>query len=156
MPGKRKDTIEIINDQKKITGTRELRKLVKEVASKVLDIERIEENCGISVRFVDNEEIRRLNKKFRGIDKETDVLSFPSGDDFSNGSRFLGDIAISLEKAKSQSEEYNHSLKRETAFLTAHSVLHLLGYDHMNAEEEKEMTKKQKIVLETLSITRND
>ena len=67
-----------------------MRKLVKEVARKVLDIERIEENCGISVRFVDNEEIRRLNKKFRGIDKETDVLSFPSGDDFSNGSRFLG------------------------------------------------------------------
>lgn len=157
MPKKRKDTIEIINDQKKIGGIREIKQTVKTAVSAVLDYEDIANDCSVSVRFVDNKEIRRLNKEFRDTDRETDVLSFPSGEEFEEGSEcFLGDIAISLEKAKAQSEEFNHSLKRETAFLTTHSVLHLLGYDHMEKDEEKEMFEKQEKILEKINITRND
>lgn len=157
MPKKRKDITEIINDQKKIKGTREIKRTIKEVVSAVLDFENVKNDCSVSVRLIDNKEIRNLNKAFRDIDKETDVLSFPSGEEFIKGKEcFLGDIAISLEKAETQSEEYNHSLRREVAFLTAHSMLHLLGYDHMEKSEEKEMFEKQEKILENISITRND
>ena len=116
----------------------------------------------VSVTFVDNEGIRELNKEHRDIDRETDVLSFPLGDD-ENGYEvdpdtdaiMLGDIVISLEKAKQQAEEYGHSYRREVAFLLTHSLFHLLGYDHVNSEEEeKEMFGKQDKVLDKLGITR--
>ena len=109
-----------------------------------------------------NEGIRELNKEHRDIDRETDVLSFPLGDD-ENGYEvdpdtdaiMLGDIVISLEKAKQQAEEYGHSYRREVAFLLTHSLFHLLGYDHVNSEEEeKEMFGKQDKVLDKLGITR--
>lgn len=155
MRRKRKDTVEIINDQNKISGTVELKKTVRQAVTGVLDSEKITADCSVSVRFVDNPEIHRLNKEFRNIDRETDVLSFPSGEEIGDGREcFLGDIAISLEKAKAQSEEYGHSLLREVAFLTAHSVLHLLGYDHEDKNEETEMFKKQEEVLKNLGITR--
>jgi probable rRNA maturation factor len=118
--------------------------------------------CEVSVSIVDNEEIRQINKQFRGIDRATDVLSFPlltfeEGErpDFNEKNEvLLGDIIISLERAKEQAEEYGHSLKRELAFLTAHSMLHLLGYDHMEEKEEKEMFQKQREILIKAGIPR--
>ena len=96
-----------------------------------------------SLMITDDENIRMLNKQYRDIDKETDVLSFPSGED-----GFLGDIAISLPRAVKQAKMYGHSLEREMAFLTAHGMLHLLGYDHENEKDEKEMRDKQREILE--------
>ena len=121
-----------------------------------------QEECEISISIVDNEEIHQINKQFRGIDRPTDVLSFPQltfeegeiMDRNEKGEVVLGDIIISLERAREQAEEYGHSLKREIAFLTAHSMLHLLGYDHMEPEEEKEMFAKQKEILELAGIPR--
>lgn len=153
---KRNDIIEIINEQKKIKGViNETKKTVRKTVSAVLASEKENDGCSVSVTFVDNEKIRVLNREFRDIDRETDVLSFPADEPvIGNEGRFLGDIALSLERAKSQSEEYGHSFEREVAFLTAHSTLHLLGYDHMTPEEEKEMFAKQEKVLSDMGITR--
>lgn len=153
---KRNDIIEIINEQKKIKGViNETKKTVRKTVSAVLASENENDGCSVSVTFVDNEKIRVLNREFRDIDRETDVLSFPADEPVvANEGRFLGDIALSLERAKSQSEEYGHSFEREVAFLTAHSTLHLLGYDHMTPEEEKEMFAKQEKVLSDMGITR--
>ena len=101
----------------------------------------------VSVSIVDNRYIHKINKKYRHIDRPTDVISFAFLDSennydkvlFSPGPVVLGDIYISLEKAKEQAEEYGHSLHRELSFLFVHGLLHLLGYDHMNEEDEKEM-----------------
>ncbi|MBE5957866.1 MAG: rRNA maturation RNase YbeY [Lachnospiraceae bacterium] len=127
----------------------------------------------VCVTLTDNEGIRELNAQQRDIDKATDVLSFPmieydtpgdfSGieDDISNfnpetGELILGDIVISLDKVVSQAEEYNHSTKREFAFLVAHSMLHLFGYDHMEEDERIEMEQKQEEILKNINITRED
>ena len=118
--------------------------------------------CEVSLSFVTDGEIRDINKSFRGIDKATDVLSFPQIDYDTDeevmtnekGEIVLGDIIISLDTAQKQAEEYGHSLKREICFLTVHSMLHLLGYDHMTEEEEKEMFAKQKAVLDMAGIKR--
>lgn len=118
--------------------------------------------CEVSLSFVTDEEIREINRNFRGIDKATDVLSFPQID-YDNDDEVmtnekseivLGDIIISLDTAKRQAEEYGHSLNREICFLTVHSMLHLLGYDHMTEEDEKEMFDKQKAVLDMAGIKR--
>ena len=118
-----------------------------------------------------NEQIHEMNLEFRGIDRATDVLSFPmtefpspadyayldtddSSFDPETGELMLGNIVISKERAKEQAEEYGHSVEREFAFLIAHSMLHLLGYDHMEDEERLVMEKKQREVLEMLGITR--
>lgn len=153
---KRKDIIETVNEQTKIKGViNETKKTVKEVVSAVLESEHENDGATVSVTFVDNERIRELNREFRNIDRATDVLSFPADEPVIEGrGRFLGDIALSLERAKTQSEEYGHSFKREVAFLTAHSVLHLLGYDHMTPDEEKEMFSKQEKVLNDMGIAR--
>lgn len=124
-------------------------------------------NCEISILLVDNEEIQKLNKIHRNIDRPTDVLSFPmfeydengeidiSECDFGeNGEILLGDIVISLEKAMQQSKEYGHSFEREVGFLTAHSLLHLLGYDHMEKDEELEMFSLQEEILEQCGLDR--
>lgn len=124
--------------------------------------ENFEKECEISVSIVDNEEIQQINQQFRNINRPTDVLSFPQLTFEENekietnekGEVLLGDIILSIEKAKSQSEEYGHCLKREIAFLTVHSMLHLLGYDHMTEEEEKEMFEKQTKILEKMNIPR--
>lgn len=140
----------------------ELETVIEKIAVDSLRYEAFPEECEISVSIVDNEEIHQINKQFRGIDRPTDVLSFPQLT-FEEGERMernedgevvLGDIIISLERAREQAEEYGHSLKREIAFLTAHSMLHLLGYDHMTPEEEKEMFAKQKEILELAGIPR--
>ena len=144
------------------------------VINAVLDGEACPYEAEISMTFTGPEEIRRINREFRNIDKETDVLSFPmvdfttpadyrfleSDESFSffhpdTGELLLGDIIINVARAKEQAEEYGHSLKREIAFLIAHSTLHLLGYDHMEAEEASQMEIKQKDILNGLGITRD-
>ena len=135
-------------------------KLIENVISEALKYEGVSDNTEISVTIVDNEEIRKINNKFRNIDRATDVLSFPlidfDNEDLPNdGSKiYLGDIIISIERAKEQANEYGHSLDREVGFLTAHSMLHLLGYDHMVPEEEKVMFAKQEEILSNLWLKR--
>lgn len=125
-----------------------------------LKIEGLASDAEVSLTFTDNEGIRQLNAEYRDIDKETDVLSFPLGDEDGyeinpdTDAILLGDIVISLEKAKAQAEEYGHSMKREVAFLITHSILHLMGYDHMTPEEEERMCAKQELILTALDITR--
>ena len=126
--------------------------------------ENFEQKCEISVSIVTEEEIQKINKTFRNVDSPTDVLSFPQLT-FEEGEIaqvnekdeiILGDIIISIERAKKQSEEYGHSLEREIAFLTVHSMLHLLGYDHMQKEEEKEMFFKQEQILQQAGFFRKE
>ena len=107
-----------------------------------------------NIIIVDNEYIHKLNKEYRNIDRETDVITFALEDDktFNPVERVLGDIYISIEKAISQSEEYGHSLKRELCFLSVHGLLHLLGYDHMEKEEEEVMFKLQGEILDEMGI----
>ena len=127
-----------------------------------LKFEDFDTQCEVSISIVDNSEIKNINKQFRHIDKETDVLSFPQltfeegevADVNENDEIILGDIIISIEKAISQAEEYGHGLRREIAFLTAHSMLHLMGYDHMEPEERDIMFEKQEKILGNLGITR--
>ena len=135
-------------------------KLIEKVISEALRYEGVNDNTEVSVTIVDKEEIRKINNNFRNIDRATDVLSFPLID-FDNeslpvdGSKiYLGDIIISIERAKEQAKEYGHSIDREIGFLTAHSMLHLLGYDHMVPEEEKEMFAKQEEILNNLGLRR--
>ena len=150
------------NRQKIVPVSKELRTLVKRCCSETLYEEGYTGDFEVSLTFTDNEGIREINRKYREIDRETDVLSFPmtdEGEDFTvdpeTGCFMLGDIVVSLEKALTQAEEYGHSFKREVAFLAVHSMLHLLGYDHERSEEEeREMFGKQDIVLEAMGLTR--
>ena len=157
----------IENEQDKIEVTAEMTDMIKAVCEAVMDMEECGFDAEISVTLTDNENIRELNREHRNIDRATDVLSFPmldfDGDeadaeyDYNEDLVMLGDIVISLERAEEQAREYNHSLRREVAFLTAHSMLHLLGYDHVDDEEgDKIMREKQNKVLSALNITRND
>lgn len=148
--------------------------LVEQVANAVLDAEGCPYETQVNVLLTDNEGIRAYNKEYRGIDRETDVLSFPNLDfqkpcdfeidendeadyfDPDTGELILGDIILSVEKVKEQAESYGHSQKREFAFLVAHSMLHLCGYDHMEAEEAAVMEAKQEKILKDLGITRED
>ncbi len=124
-----------------------------------LEYEGIPDDCDISLSFVTNEEIRELNRDYRGIDSVTDVLSFPLFDeetDIDYGEVSLGDIVISVERATEQANEFGHSLEREICFLVCHSMFHLFGYDHMEEDEKKEMRFKEEEVLTKLGITRDD
>ena len=144
-----------------------MRDLVRLAIRESLDFMEFGQEVEVSVMFTDNEEIRALNKLHRGIDRATDVLSFPlleydeNGEiyeeclDFSpSGELILGDIVISLERAAEQAEEYGHSLAREVGFLTVHSMLHLFGYDHMTPEDEEEMFAYQREILERMGLKR--
>ncbi len=130
---------------------------VKQLVDFALKKENVD-NVEFNVIIVDNKEIRKINKDYRQIDKETDVISFAleDNDDDINiyDKRILGDIYISYEKAKEQAKEYNHSLLRELSFLTIHGLLHLLGYDHMNQDEEKIMFERQELILNEFGIKR--
>ena len=136
--------------------------MIEKIALLSLEYEDFDTDCEISVSLVDNNEIKDINSRFRNIDSATDVLSFPQltfeedeiCDVNENDEIILGDIIISVERAMEQAKEYGHSLKREIAFLTAHSMLHLLGYDHMVKEEEEVMLKKQKEILNIAGIPR--
>ncbi len=134
--------------------------IIEKVIKESLLYENINGNFEVSVTIISDEEMQEINLKHRGIDRTTDVLSFPLINDFKNLNNdfqhSLGDIIISFDKAIQQSEDYNHSIDREIAFLTAHSMLHLLGYDHMVEEEEKEMFFKQEEILTKLKFTRSN
>lgn len=124
--------------------------------------ENFTQDVRVSITFTDNEGIRQLNKEYRNKDAATDVLSFPmytwEDDDQPEADMAveLGDIVLSLEKADAQAKEYGHSFQRETAFLTVHSVLHLLGYDHERSEEEeKDMFRRQEEIMTKLGLKRN-
>lgn len=151
----------------------------EELLTKVMEASVASENCPydceINLTLTDNEGIRRMNREYRELDMPTDVLSFPMVDyivpgDFrgldeeekrsmyfniESGELLLGDIVISMERALEQAEEYGHSIEREVAFLTAHSMLHLMGYDHMEDEERECMEDKQERILQGLGITRD-
>lgn len=125
-----------------------------------LQYEGLSGDAEISVTIVNDLDIRKINHAHRNIDKVTDVLSFPMID-FAKGERppekgpyILGDIIISIETAIKQAEEYGHSIEREIGFLTAHSMLHLMGYDHMEPSEEKEMFQKQEEILNSMGLFR--
>ena len=109
-------------------------------------------NSYFNIIFVDNKKIKKLNKEYRNIDKETDVISFALEDEKEENiyleKRMLGDIYISVDKAKSQAHDYGHSLTREISFLAVHGLLHLLGYDHMNKKDEEIMFSKQELILD--------
>jgi len=114
------------------------------------------ENTEFNIIFVDRKKIHEINKEYRGIDRETDVISFALQDEKSCGVKYhaLGDIYICLEKARGQALEYGHSFLREICFLAVHGFYHLLGYDHMEKEDEKVMFKKQEELLEEFGIRR--
>lgn len=152
----------ITNDQNSVKVPSGVRLLIRRCCNAVLLLEEFNDSAEISVRFVDNSQIKELNAQFRGIDKETDVLSFPLGENGeydrnpSSGAALLGDIVISMQKAMEQAEEYGHSLDREVAFLTVHSMLHLLGYDHVQGGMEAvRMREKEETVLTQLGLKRN-
>ena len=116
------------------------------------------DNAEISLTFVSKEEIRELNNQYRGIDNHTDVLSFPLIEDFDfideDEEYMLGDVVICLEKAREQAEEYGHSERREIVYLFVHSVCHLLGFDHMEEDEKKEMRQREEEVMTLLDLER--
>lgn len=157
----------IENAQNTTEITDETLNVIKKAIDETLEYENCDFEAELSVTIVDNEEIRKINNEHRGIDKPTDVLSFPMLEfdedgnaeecefDFEGDLVILGDIVISAERAKEQAKEFGHSFKREIAFLTVHSMLHLLGYDHVDDPEgEAEMIKKQKEILGIMGITR--
>ena len=142
------------NEQDVIAVTYKLRMLLRRAILETLDYEVVEiDSPEVSMTFTDNEGIRALNQEHRGIDKATDVLSFPM---FERGEKIegtLGDIVISLERAHEQAELYGHSFERETAFLCVHSVLHLLGYDHeLGEEEDRDMRRRQREIIARLGL----
>ncbi|WP_300278310.1 rRNA maturation RNase YbeY [Peptacetobacter sp.] len=145
--------------QEKIDLSDEIYEKIEDIVEEVLDYEGYSDDYDISISFVDNKEIHELNKQFRGVDRATDVLSFPMlSDEFEDveyEEQSLGDIVISLERALEQSVEYGHSFEREVCFLVCHSMFHLLGYDHDTEENTKEMREKEEAVLTKLNITRN-
>ncbi len=154
-----KTKVNIINSQNRIKLPLGIKRLVKKACFYTLLSENFFYDAEINVTFVDDEEIKHLNSEFRNMDKSTDVLSFPLGEDGEydinpeTNAAMLGDVVISLEHAVAQANTYGHSLKRETAFLTVHSILHLLGYDHVNSDEEdKLMRSKQSAVLESMGL----
>ncbi len=152
----------------------DVQQILDMVMTEVLDSEECPYEAQVNLLLTDNEGIREYNKEYREIDNPTDVLSFPMIDfaepaDFSvteeneaayfepdSGELMLGDIIISVDKVKEQAQKFNHSEKREFAFLTAHSLLHLCGYDHMTEKEAKIMEEKQEAVLFKLGITRDN
>lgn len=148
--------IENEQDEKMIKWRHE--RLIRRAISETLDSEGFGYPAEVSVTLTDSEAIRQINAEYRGIDSATDVLSFPQ---FAPGEKYpdagyvpIGDIVISVERAENQALVYGHSFERELAFLTVHSTLHLLGYDHVTGEEDdRRMREKQRVVMEKLGLT---
>ena len=138
----RQDVLEITEDGENA---------IKVAVEAVLSEEDLQGDFEVSVSFVTNEEIKELNREYRNVDSETDVLSFPMDDEF-DGVVILGDIVLSTEKIIEQANDYNHSLEREMIYLTVHSMLHLLGYDHMSSAEKNEMRAREKEIMKNLKI----
>lgn len=148
------------------------KELAETVINKAMDLEDFPYEAQVSLTITDDAGIQEINKEFREIDAPTDVLSFPliSFDfpanfdiiersqqciDMDTGEVVLGDIVLNVNRIEAQAKDFNHSIRREYAFLIAHSMMHLFGYDHMTEEEEKLMFSKQEVVLESLGILRN-
>ncbi len=158
----------IENEQDKISISGSINELIERTIDLCMKAEKLDKAYEVSVLIVDDKEMRVINREHRAIDKATDVLSFPMAE-FENGELIsdegdydpefdelmLGDIIISAETAKRQAHEYGHSFEREIAFLTAHSCFHLLGYDHMEEEEEKIMLGKQESILGQMGLNRH-
>ena len=163
----------IDNRQNNIEVTQELQNSIKDVIEYTLVEEKLFIDNEVSVIFIDNEEIKEINLKYRGIDEVTDVLSFPmlnypkdkvfkdvytnyefDQSDLNDDRLVIGDVALSLEKAWQQSEEFGHSFIRECAYLTVHSILHLLGYDHLEETQKNIMRKREEEILSNFKISR--
>lgn len=154
-----KVTVDITDRQSFIDLNRALCCVIRRSIRKTLEMEETAFNCEVSVLITDDTEIQNLNKIYRGIDKPTDVLSFPLDTEPINGGYkapvMLGDIVISAERAVFQANEYQHSLNRELAFLTVHAALHLLGYDHETSLKQKTaMFRRQEDILQALGYQR--
>ena len=157
------DKIKVVikDKQKQVKIPTGIRMLVRRCCNAVLLQEKFEGPAEIDVTFVDGEEIRRLNKQYRGKDAETDVLSFPLGENGvydknpETGASMLGDVVISMPRAVEQAKQYGHSLQREVAYLTTHSVLHLLGYDHVEGGiEAVRMREKEELIMNLIGLPR--
>ena len=135
-----------------LTKNKELKKYYKDIKkyySKVLEVLKLNDNFEATLVIVGKSKIRTINKKYRSIDKETDVISFAEVDydgDFGQ-ENYLGDIFINVDRVKSQAKLYEHSIKREFCFLFVHGMLHLFGYDHMNTKDEKKMFALQNKII---------
>lgn len=158
------DSVKVVitNDQKEVKIPTGIRLLVRRCCNAVLTLEQFDGSAEVSVKFVDNKQIHELNTTYRHVDRETDVLSFPLGENgkwdvnHQTGAKLLGDIVISMEKAYEQADQYGHSLQREVAFLTVHSMLHLLGYDHeAGGIEAVRMREKEETALTQLGLKRD-
>lgn len=153
------------NEQDKIPVSEQLETMIEDVIKETLKSENFASDCMVSVTLTDNENIREINNEQRNIDSDTDVLSFPVLE-FENGELvenvgdvfedrlILGDIVVSLERAKQQCEEFGHSFEREVGYLVCHSVLHLLGYDHEDEAERAVMREKEENVMSKMMLSR--
>ena len=140
--------------QDNIKVTEEMKNLIEKSIKAVLKVEELDDDVEVSVSFVGDEEIRDLNRDYRGVDKSTDVLSFPMDDEFIIDNRILGDVIINTRRVMEQAEELGHSHERELSYLTVHSILHLLGYDHIEDGDKKEMREREKLSMKELEIYR--
>lgn len=158
IPVKRpKNKVILVNRQKKFPVSANVIGLIRRAVRASAEFETLPYPAEVSVTLVDDAKIHEMNQKFRGVDRPTDVLSFPLFDEEPNaeGRVMLGDIVISLERAAEQAKAYGHSFAREVAFLTVHSMLHLMGYDHETSkEEEREMFARQEIILREMGLER--
>ena len=148
--------------QDEIRVTYKLKMLLRRAIIETLEYEGVNSDCEVSLTFTDNEGIRDINNRYRGIDKATDVLSFPQIDYeneedieiYAEEPLMLGDIVISLERAVEQANDFGHSFERECAFLCVHSVLHLLGYDHeLSEEDDEDMRRRQRDVMKIMGLS---
>lgn len=153
--------VDIENQQKAFKIPTGLRMLIRRCCHAVLELEKVDGSVQVDVTLVDNERIHQVNLEQRGIDKSTDVLSFPLGEDGvydlhpETGEKLLGNIMISLEQAAKQAEDYGHSFNREVGYLTVHSMLHLLGYDHVQGGMEAvRMREKEETVMKQVGLPR--
>lgn len=143
--------------QDKVLINEEILKIVEKGIVTVIQMEQLSDNFEVSVSFVDNKEIREINREFRNIDGETDVLSFPMDFEFDlDCDKPLGDVIISLEKALEQSNEFGHSFEREVLYLTVHSMYHLLGYDHIEEKDREIMREKEKNTMKKLGVFKDE
>lgn len=140
------------NRQDVLKITDEIKDIINKAIICVLQIEDVDLNAEVSVSFVDDKEIKDLNKNYRNVDSSTDVLSFPIDDEFQINVNILGDVIINIMRVVKQARELGHSNERELSYLTVHSVLHLLGYDHMKDEDKKLMREKEKLAMSKLQI----
>jgi probable rRNA maturation factor len=149
-----KVTVGFVNEQKDMPIGANEKKVIREAINETLLMEEFDRTCEVSVAVVDEAKIRELNATYREVDAVTDVLSFPDGStDLDTGVVLLGDVVLCARRAKEQADNFGHSFERELGYLTCHSVLHLLGYDHVDSEaDEKIMRNKQTEVMRRMGL----